>query len=61
LREEKDMNIAKAIAAALVPLAGSLVIWWSSGEYDAGVVGAQLIALVTAISVYIVPNKPPNA
>lgn len=52
------MHIAKAVAAALVPLAGSLVIWWTSGQYDAEVIGTQLIAVVTAVSVYLIPNRP---
>jgi ABC-type anion transport system duplicated permease subunit len=52
------MKIAKAIVAAAVPLIGSLVLLWATGEYDADVIGAQVVALITAVMVYLVPNEP---
>lgn len=54
---ENVKKAAKAITAAAVPLAGSLVTWWATGEYSAEEIGMQFMALVSAIAVYVVPNK----
>lgn len=53
--------LAKAVVAAVLPLASALLNMALSGSFDATSVVVLVTGAVTALAVYVVPNKPKAA
>jgi hypothetical protein len=56
---DKLLARAKAIVAVAIPLVAALVA--SVGNQDVTNVWLAVVAVLTALGVYVVPNKPPGA